>query len=111
MNGHDGTPTKINRAALIGATYMVIAGALFALNNTLAQMATMQRGMAPATFAFWQYFIGFVFALPWLVKHGLGGLVSRNAHWHILRVLLSVAGVQLWVAGLAHVRSGRPSPC
>lgn len=47
MNGHDGTPTKINRAALIGATYMVIAGALFALNNTLAQMATMQRGMAP----------------------------------------------------------------
>lgn len=91
------------RPALLGAALMVTAGALFAVNNTLAQMATMQKGMASTTFAFWQYFIALLFSLPWLVQHGLSGLVSRHAHWHVLRVVLSVLGVQLWVAGLAHV--------
>ncbi len=94
---------KITQPAVFGATLMVGAGALFAINNTLAQLATMRMGMASTTFAFWQYLVATCFALPWLYKNGLGGLLSNNAHWHILRVLLSVAGVQLWVAGLAYV--------
>lgn len=94
---------KSSNPAIAGAVLMVAAGALFAVNNTLAQMATMQKGMGSTTFAFWQYLIALIFSLPWLMKHGLGGLVSSNWYWHIARVLLSVAGVQLWVAGLAHV--------
>ena len=95
--------SKFLNPAIAGAALMVGAGALFAVNNTLAQMATMRMGMASTTFAFWQYLVALVFSLPWLFAHGLDGLVSRNAHWHLLRVLLSMLGVQLWVAGLAHV--------
>lgn len=89
--------------AIAGAFLMVLAGALFAVVNTLVQHATMIAGVPPARVAFWQYAIALGFALPWMLVHGRGGLRSRVPGLHVLRVILAAAGVQLWVAGLAHV--------
>lgn len=89
--------------AAAGAFFMIAAGALFGLVNTLLQYGTMIYGIAPATLAFWQYLIAFLFSLPWLRTNGLAALRTRALGWHLLRVGFAAAGVQLWVAGLAHV--------
>ena len=89
--------------AVSGAFFMVAAGALFGVVNTLLQYGTMVYGIAPATLAFWQYLIALLFALPWLRANGLAALRTRALGWHLIRVGFAAAGVQLWVAGLAHV--------
>ncbi|MDV7143643.1 DMT family transporter [Tropicimonas sp. TH_r6] len=86
-----------------GAFFMIAAGALFAAVNTLVQYGAMVQGIAPARLAFWQYLIAFCFSLPWLWAHGIAALRTRALGWHLLRVGFAAAGVQLWVAGLAHV--------
>ncbi|MFV0333183.1 MAG: DMT family transporter [Tropicimonas sp.] len=89
--------------AAAGAAFMVVAGALFGLINTLLQYGTMVHGIAPSTLAFWQYLIALLFSLPWLRAQGPGALRTRAPGWHLLRVVFAAAGVQLWVTGLAHV--------
>ena len=89
--------------ALLGALLIVLAGALFALVNTLLQYATMIEGLAPARLAFWQYFVALLFALPWLVIKGWRALRTSMPGMHLIRVALAAGGVQLWVASLAHV--------
>ncbi|RYH07408.1 DMT family transporter [Tropicimonas sp. IMCC6043] len=89
--------------AAAGAFFMIAAGALFAAANAIVQYGAMVHGIAPARLAFWQYLVALLVSLPWLYAQGLGGLRSRAPHWHLLRVALAAAGVQLWVAGLAHV--------
>ena len=92
--------TTMNRGAIIGPLYFVIAGALFAGANTAVQGAGMTYGVPSATIAFWQYALACVVALPlvwrspWRTKRPLA---------HIVRVILAAIGVQLWVAGLAVV--------
>lgn len=89
--------------AMRGAVFMVAAGAIFALSNTLVQYGTMLGGIAPARLVFWQYFIALLLFSPWVIRVGLKQM--RTPHWklHLLRVALSGVGVQLWVIGLAHV--------
>jgi S-adenosylmethionine uptake transporter len=82
---------------------MIAAGALFAVINTLSQYGTMIRGIASTDFAFWQYFIAFLFSLPWVIRHGLHALRTDMIGAHLLRVIVSVIGVQCWISGLAHV--------
>ncbi len=88
------------RGAIAGPLCFVLAGALFAGANTAVQGAVMVYGVPSPTIAFWQYAIACVVVLP---------LVWRSA-WrtgrpvlHGVRVVLAAIGVQLWVAGLAHV--------
>lgn len=92
-----------NSPALAGALFMVLAGALFALVNTLIQYGAMVLGVPSATLAFWQYLMAFLFALRWLFANRRSAFRTEQLHWHILRVLFAATGVQLWVAGLAHV--------
>lgn len=89
--------------ALAGATLMLTAGALFAVVNTLVQYGTMIEGISPSKLAFWQYFIAFLFAVPWLISRGIKSLRTTKPFLHVLRVALAAAGVQFWVIGLAHV--------
>lgn len=91
-----------NNAALKGAFFMVLAGAIFAVINTLLQSLTMQMGQSSTTVVFWQYLIALMFSLPWIITKLQDGKTSRP-WWHVLRVVFAAVGVQLWVMGLAHV--------
>ncbi len=96
--------TQTNKkTALQGAAFMIAAGLLFAIDNTLVQMLTMTHGQASTTVAFWQYFIAALFSLPWVLARLKGSLKTKRWAMQILRVVLAAAGVQLWVMGLAHV--------
>jgi len=97
------TLTIGRNAAFTGAAYMIGAGLLFAVDNTLVQMLTMAQGQASTTVAFWQYFIAALFSLPWLIVRARGAVVTKRWPMHILRVVLAAAGVQLWVSGLTYV--------
>ncbi|MCT4557380.1 MAG: DMT family transporter [Pelagimonas sp.] len=90
-------------APVKGAVLMVTAGLLFAVVNTLIQYGTMTYGIPPARFAFWQYLLALILALPWLMRQGRGAAVTGRLPMHLLRVACAVIGVQLWVYGLAHV--------
>jgi S-adenosylmethionine uptake transporter len=85
-----------------GAILMVLAGACFALVNTLVQYGGMVQGIAPARIAFWQYLIAFFFVLPVLFSRGIK-LRTDSPLKHALRIAFAAGGVQLWVTGLAHV--------
>lgn len=86
-----------------GALLMIAAGVLFAVINLLTQYATMMLHVPSARMAFWQYAIALLFSLPWVVRHGLSAMKTGHVALHIARVAAAVIGVQLWVAGLAHV--------
>ncbi len=85
-----------------GAIYIIMAGVVFAVANSLVQFLRMTVGIAGAKIAFWQYAIALCAFLPWLWQNRSAWNTSHWG-WHILRVALSVAGVQAWVMGLAHV--------
>mgnify|MGYP000055947350 FL=1 len=89
--------------ARAGALLMIAAGALFAVINALTQYVTMMQGVPSARLAFWQYFIAFLFSAPWVIRHGLRAMATGNLGLHLLRVGAATIGVQLWIAGLAHV--------
>ncbi len=97
------TLTTGRSTAITGAVWMMAAGLLFAIDNTLVQMLTMQQGQAPATVAFWQYAIALMFSIPWVVMRLRTGVFSKRWPMHIFRVALAAAGVQMWVSGLAYV--------
>ena len=90
-------------AAIIGALYMVAAGFVFALINTTLQAVTMQYGMSSVNAAFWQYLIAVCFSLPMMLRLGSGAFMTQHLPAHLLRIILAVAGIQLWTMGLAHV--------
>ena len=95
--------TSSKSAAFTGAAYMIGAGLLFAIDNTIVQMLTMVQGQASTTVAFWQYFIAALFSLPWVFMRLKGTLMTKRWPMQILRVALAAAGVQLWVLGLSYV--------
>jgi len=98
------TTTYTNEStAWLGATYMIVAGLIFAIINITVQSLTMSVGQTPTTVAFWQYFIAMLFSLPWLLSRVRTALKTNRLAMHVLRVILAAAGVQLWVLGLSSV--------
>lgn len=90
----------IRRGQIAGPLYFVTAGALFAGANTAVQAAGMIHGVPSPTIAFWQYAIALAVVLPLVWR---ASWRTRHPVWHVVRVGLAAIGVQLWVAGLAHV--------
>jgi S-adenosylmethionine uptake transporter len=82
---------------------MVLAGALFAVINTLVQHAVMIEDAPPTGVAFLQYAIALCFVLPWVIISGKAAFRTAILGLHLLRVALAAGGVQLWVFGLAYV--------
>ena len=89
--------------AVAGAALMVLAGALFAVINTLVQHAVMIENASPTGVAFWQYAIALCVMLPSVIASGTSPLHTSVPGLHVLRVALAAGGVQLWVFGLAYV--------
>lgn len=86
---------------------MVLAGLCFAAINVITQVVTGSPefggfGFKPTSDAFWQYFVAFLFSLPFIVKQGTAALVTRHPATHVARVVLSALGVQAFVFGLAN---------
>ena len=84
-----------------GAGFMVLAGISFALANAVTWTVTYKMGFKPQSDAFWQYLIASAFALPFVWRHGVAGMKTQHPGLHILRVLLSVLGVQAFTQAFA----------
>ena len=97
------TTSRFTQMPLLAALAMIGAGASFALVNGALQASTMQLGVPSTTSAFWQYALGLLVALPWVLRRGVSALRTQQLGWHLLRAALAVIGIQLWVAGLARV--------
>ncbi|WP_394246143.1 DMT family transporter [Vibrio profundi] len=86
-----------------GASWMLTAGLAFAIVNSLAQVASINFGLPSTTVAFIQYAIALVVILPYLRTLGIRqSLRTNNLKQHVLRVFLSVIGIQLWLWALAY---------
>jgi len=91
---------------VLGAGYMLLAAVAFAGTNILqAVLPTPQQyggfGMASTGMAFWQYLIATVFALPLILRIGLGNLRTRHPVLHEMRALTSALGIHVFVYGFA----------
>ncbi len=87
---------------VLGATAMVGVGLAYAAVNVVTQWATATAGLAPPVVAFWQYALALAVFLPRLLKSGVGAFRTRRIGRHLVRVGMATAGVQFFVAGLAH---------
>lgn len=87
-----------------GAIWMMLAGAAFACVNTAQQYLGMKLGLPSTTAALLQYGIALLVMLPFLRLKGLiVALQSKHRLLHIVRIIVSVVGIQLWTLALAHV--------
>ena len=89
--------------AVIGASFMVAAGIVFAAINVVTQWLAMQLGFPPASVAFWQYGFALVLSLPLLYRLGFRAMKTAYPWRHVVRVVLAALGVQTWLIGLASV--------
>lgn len=86
-----------------GASWMLTAGLAFAVVNSLAQYVSINFGLPSTTVALVQYAIALIAILPYLMSLGIRRSLSTNyLKWHIIRVLFSVVGIQLWMWALAY---------
>ncbi len=86
---------------VLGALLMAGAGLAFAGVNVVTPILTYQLGLPSTSTVFWQYLIATLFSVPLVLRLGLGALKSRHPLIHVLRAVLSVAGVQAWSFGFA----------
>jgi drug/metabolite transporter (DMT)-like permease len=93
---------RLASGPVIGAAAMVGVGLAYAIGNVITQWITTAGGVAPPVVAFWQYGLALLVFLPRLVKSGFGAFRTERFGQHLLRVGLATAGVQFFVAGLAH---------
>lgn len=80
---------------------MLCAGIAFAVTNILTSTITYGLGVPSTDLVFWQYLIALVFALPLILRIGLGALRTRHPLWHEVRAFLSALGVQFFAFGFA----------
>ena len=88
-------------APVLGAAFMLGAGITFAITNILTPIITYGMGVPSTAVVFWQYVIATLFALPLILRIGLGALRTRHPLWHEARALLSALGVQFFAFGFA----------
>lgn len=87
---------------LRGALWMILAGVCFAMNNVMSQYMSTKLGLHNTVVGFFQYFIAFIVMLPWMITTGLTSALKTNRlGLHIVRVMMSVVGIQLWLWSLA----------
>ncbi len=92
--------------AMLGALYMVLAGIAFAVINAITFVITASAdfgglGFKPQSDTFWQYAIALVISLPFLWRGGMLSFKTKQPLPHIVRVLLSAAGLQAFVMAIS----------
>ncbi len=84
-----------------GAGYMVMAGICFALANAVTWTVTYKMGFKAQSDAFWQYAIATAFSAPFIWRHGLASMKTNHPVLHLVRIALSVIGVQAFTQAFA----------
>lgn len=92
--------------AVLGAAFVVIASLAFAGTNVLQSVLPTPAeyggfGMASTGMAFWQYLIATIFALPLILRIGIGKLRTKRPLVHEIRAFVSALGVHVFVYGFA----------
>jgi drug/metabolite transporter (DMT)-like permease len=85
-----------------GALSMVLAGVVFALINTLTQILGADTQIDSSSVALYQYLFALLFLAPSLFRAGSKVLKTRHLGWHVLRVGISVIGIQCWISALIY---------
>jgi S-adenosylmethionine uptake transporter len=98
MNQIKATPAS----SINGAAFMVLAGIAFAIINSLSFQITAVLGFKSQSDLFWQYAIALVLAMPFLLKKGLASLRTSRPLLHVVRVVLSVIGLQAFNMAFAY---------
>jgi drug/metabolite transporter (DMT)-like permease len=93
--------SSLNDRPGLGAMLMVVASLAFAGSNILQSTLPWQFGMSSTGMAFWQYVIATVFAVPLILRIGIGKLRTRHPLLHEIRALVSALGVHVFVYGFA----------
>lgn len=86
---------------LKGASFMVLAGICFALANAVTWTVTYKLGFKAQSDAFWQYLIALMFSLPFIWRNGMASMRTQHPLLHIVRIVLSVVGVQAFTQAFA----------
>ena len=86
---------------LKGAAYMVLAGICFALANAVTWTVTYKMGFKAQSDAFWQYAIAAAFSAPFIWRNGLASMKTKHPILHLVRIALSVIGVQAFTQAFA----------
>ena len=95
------SPNKTRSFPVLGATYMVSAGVVFAAINVLTQWVTGTYHFSSQALAFWQYGLSLVFFVPTLIKLGAGAFRTAHPWADVVRVIFATLGVQFFVGALA----------
>ncbi|WP_375451768.1 DMT family transporter [uncultured Devosia sp.] len=90
-----------SNGAVLGAAFVTIAALAFAGTNVLQSVLPWQFGMSSTGMAFWQYLLATLFALPLILRIGLGKLRTRRPLVHEIRAFASALGVHVFVYGFA----------
>ena len=98
--------TQTSNRALLGALYMVLAGIAFAVINAITFIITSPAdfgglGFKPQSDTFWQYGIALLISLPFLWRQGLLKFKTTQPIPHLIRVVLSAAGLQAFVFAIS----------
>lgn len=88
---------------MIGAAWMVVAGLAFAIINSMIQYLGINFQVSSSTAALCQYTIALFVFIPLLNRQRLTAILQSDYRFlHVLRVALSVVGIQLWTWALAY---------
>jgi drug/metabolite transporter (DMT)-like permease len=95
-----------NSRAYLGALYMVLAGIAFAIINAITFKVTASPdygglGFRPQSDTFWQYGFALLISLPFLWRAGLLKIKTKQPIPHLIRVVLSAAGLQAFVYAIS----------
>lgn len=80
---------------------MVLAGICFALANAVTWTVTYKMGFKAQSDAFWQYAIATALSASFIWRHGLAAMKTRHPVLHLVRIGLSVLGVQTFTHAFA----------
>lgn len=98
--------TTSKHSPFLGALYMIGAGIAFAVINAITFTVTASPdygglGFAAQSDTFWQYGIALMISLPFLWRAGLLKFKTNQPIPHLIRVVLSAAGLQAFVYAIS----------
>lgn len=99
MTGGPARPTRA--ATLRGMAWMVAAGLLFCLLNSIARRLSQE--LDPFQTQFLRYLAGLVVLLPFMVRTGLAAWRPHDLWGQWWRGMVHTAGLLLWFWALPHV--------
>lgn len=87
-----------------GGLWMILAGLAFAYVNNALQYLSMNLSVPSATQVLFQYGFAVLFLLPFLNRGAIQAIVASEYRLlHLLRIVVSVIGIQLWTWALSYV--------